>query len=274
MMEYQTYLPHKDLSSIVKCYWTLKVEPSESKGKQIIVPDGCIEMAFLLGDGIKRFTNDDCFVLQPNTMVIGQITKPFTIEPLGYVNTFAVRFYPFGFSAVHSAGMDKLKDKETDLSELFGSRVVSELINQIRAAKDTKERIHSIENFLFGLIKEKSNQERVVQMAIDTLLKSQGSASIRSIGKLNSNKIRDLERKFLKQVGVSPKQLGKIIRLQTAIKLMLDEKDKSLTQIAYDSDYYDQSHFIKDFKQVTGLNPSDFFGDKSFLLSTIFYQKE
>ncbi|TGM48286.1 AraC family transcriptional regulator [Leptospira biflexa] len=273
-MEYQTYPPHQDLSSIIKCYWTLEVETSENNGKQIIVPDGCIEMAFLLGDGIKRFTSDDRYVIQPSAMVIGQITKPFAIEPLGYVNTFAVRFYPYGFSAIHSIGMEKLKDKETDLFELFGTRISTELCKQIREANDTKERIHIIETFLLDQFNKKSNQERVVQMAFDTLNKSQGSASIRSIGKLDSSKIRDLERKFLKQVGVSPKQLGKIIRLQTALKLMLDENDKTLTQIAYDSDYYDQSHFIKDFKQVTGMNPSDLFGDKSFLLSTIFYKKE
>ncbi|WP_244241654.1 DUF6597 domain-containing transcriptional factor [Leptospira jelokensis] len=119
-MKYQTYPPHKDLSAMVQCYWTLEVESSESQEKQHIVPDGCMEMAFLFGDGIKRYVNETEFVLQPQAMVIGQITKPFTIEPLGYVNTFAIRFYPYGFSMIHTVSMLELSDRETDLRSLFG----------------------------------------------------------------------------------------------------------------------------------------------------------
>jgi hypothetical protein len=57
-VNYQTYSPHPDLSSFVKFYWTLEVPFDPNNKKQKIIPDGCIEMTFNLGDGIKRFTNE------------------------------------------------------------------------------------------------------------------------------------------------------------------------------------------------------------------------
>lgn len=273
-MKYQTYPPHKDLSSLIQCYWTLEVEETESQGKQKIIPDGCIEMAFLLGDGIKRYLDETEFVLQPKAMVIGQITKPFEIEPMGYVNTFAVRFYPFGFSMIHSVPMDQLSNRETDFASLFGEEKTNWIFQEIQNAPSTSERIQVIESFLFSLLHQKTNLERVVQMTMESLVQNHGSTSILSLLQNDPSKIRDLERKFLKRVGVSPKSLGKVIRLQTALRLMLEAEPKSLTEIAYDSNYYDQSHFIKDFRRLTGLNPKQFWEDKRFLLSTLFYQKE
>ncbi len=96
-MNYQTYTPYPDLEALMKCYWTLEVPADPSPDRQRIIPDGCIEMAFILGDDIKRYTAGDEFIIQPRAMVLGQTIEPFYIEPTGYVNTFAIRFYPYGF---------------------------------------------------------------------------------------------------------------------------------------------------------------------------------
>lgn len=73
---------------------------------------------------------------------------------------------------------------------------------------------------------------------------------------------------------MSPKQLGKVIRLQTALKMLLNQQSKSLTKIAYESEYYDQAHFIKDFKEFTGINPKEFLEDEEMALSTLFYSSD
>ena len=86
------------------------------------------------------------------------------------------------------------------------------------------------------------------------------------------SKRRQLERNFKKQIGVSPKQLGKVIRLQTALKMLLDPKTERLTEIAYESEYFDQAHFIKDFKEFTGINPKDFLIHENMALSALFYK--
>ncbi len=67
-------------------------EPSPQK--QRIVPDGCVEMIFTLGDNIKRYVSEENFIIQPRAMILGQITETFYIETVGFVNTFAIRFFP------------------------------------------------------------------------------------------------------------------------------------------------------------------------------------
>jgi AraC-like DNA-binding protein len=54
---------------------------------------------------------------------------------------------------------------------------------------------------------------------------------------------------------------------------LLDENPQSLTRIAYESQYYDQAHFIKDFKEFTGINPKDFYKDDELVLSSLIYAK-
>lgn len=271
-MNYQTFQPHPDLESLVSCYWTLEVSAENDAEKQRIIPDGCIEMAFILGDDIKRYTTQDDFILQPRAMVLGQTIEPFYIEPTGYVNTFAIRFYPYGFANFVSVPIKNLANKETPISELFEQHTAKELEQKIIEATNSSERIEIIENFLLDKFNEKTAIDNIVKTTIDALLLTNGSTSISAILKEDLSKRRQLERNFVKQIGVSPKQLGKLIRLQTALKMLLNTEAESLTNIAYESEYYDQAHFIKDFKEFTGINPKEFLGNENMTLSTLFYK--
>lgn len=115
-MDYQIYNPHSDLKTIVKCYWTLEIPKQKDTQRQLILPDGCVDMCFILGDDIKRYTSDSEFLIQPRQMLLGQITEPFYIEPTGYVNTFAVRFYPYGFANFIDQPLNELCNRETPLN--------------------------------------------------------------------------------------------------------------------------------------------------------------
>jgi AraC-like DNA-binding protein len=273
-MVYETFPPHPDLQSFVKCYWTLEVPYQKDTQRQLIIPDGCIDMIFILGDEVKRYTSGDEFILQPRRMVLGQITKPFYVEPTGYVNSFGVRFYPYGFGNFVSTPIDQLADNETPLDVVFGN-MSSELIGrQIEEAPNVETRIQIAEKFLLDLLRDKATIDTIVKSTIDVMLSTKGSASISRILKDDPSKRRQLERKFIKQIGISPKQLGKVIRLQTALKLLLNRESEKLTSIAYESEYYDQAHFIRDFKEFTGTTPKDFVEDEKMVLSSLFYKKD
>ncbi len=273
-MDYQTFQPHSDLESLVKCYWTLEIPYEKNTQRQRIIPDGCIEMIFILGDDIKRYTSEDEFIIQPREMVIGQITEPFFIKPIGHVNSFAVRFYPYGFANFVPTPIKKLANKETPIALLFGEKPAIELEQKIINATTTEKRIEIIESFLLSKLKHKSTIDNIVKDTIDTLFLTKGSMPINSILKDELSKRRSLERKFLKQVGISPKQLSKVIRLQTALKMLLNKQSESLTKIAYESEYYDQAHFIKDFKEFTGTNPKEYLSDEEMVLSSLFYSQD
>lgn len=271
-MNYQTFQPHPDLASLVNFYWTLEVPAEDKPQRQRIIPDGGIEMAFILGDDIKRYTSTDEFILQPRAMVLGQVIEPFYVEPVGVVNTFAVSFYPYGFANFVAEPIKGLVNKETPIELLFGDASAKKLHQKILKATNTGERIKVVEAFLFGRLNEKTTIDNIVKNTIDTLLSTKGSTPINKILKQNISKRRQLERKFVKQVGISPKQLGKVIRLQTALKMLLNEEEENLTRIVYESGYYDQSHFIKDFKEFTGVSPKEFLGNKNMALSSLFYK--
>lgn len=97
-----------------------------------------------------------------------------------------------------------------------------------------------------------------------------GHLSIDELSKQTNINRRQLERKFSSTIGLSPKQLSKTIRLQATLKILLNKNFTSLTALAYQHEYYDLAHFIKDFKEQTGLTPKEFYGNKlkmtSFLL--------
>src|SRR6187455_2793915 len=165
-LKYQTFEPHSHLASLIKCYWTLEVPPQSNYQKQLIIPDGCIEMIFILGEDVKRYTSRNKFILQPREMVLGQITGPFYIEPTGYVNTFAVRFYPYGFANFVSEPIRKLANKETPLKLLFGAKQSRELGQKIRQATDTKKRIKIVETFLLNKLKDNATIDNIVKATI------------------------------------------------------------------------------------------------------------
>lgn len=273
-MNYQEYQPHPDLQSLVKCYWTLEVPAARGPQRQRIIPDGCLEMAFILGDDIKRYTSEDEFVIQPRSMVLGQITEPFFIEPTGYVNSFAIRFYPYGLATFLSMPIKELADTETPLAVLFGEDIAQDLSEKIGLAGDTASRIAVVEDFLFKKLNDQVSIDNVVKAAIDTMFSTNGSISIKEMLKDDPSRRRQIERKFAEQVGISPKQLSRVIRLQAVLKMILTQQAESLSQIAYDSDYYDQAHFTRDFKEFTGMTPKEFFKleNEEIALSLEFYK--
>ncbi len=273
-MNYLTFEPQIDLASVVKCYWTLEVPLQPKAERQRIVPDGCMEMIFILGDDIKRYTSENDFIIQPRAMVVGQITEPFVIEPTGYVHCFAVRFYPFGFANFVNMPIKNLANKETPIAQLFDEKLAKALEQKVIEAKDDQERIMIVETFLLARFNEKATIDQVVKNTIETLLMTKGNTAINEIVKDEPSKRRQLERKFFKQVGLSPKQLGKVIRLQAALKMLLTQKTENLTRIAYDNEYYDQAHFNRDFKELTGINPKDFLENDKMQLSTVFFNQE
>lgn len=273
-MDYQTYQPHPDLASLVKFYWTLDVPALAETQRQRIIPGGTLEMAFILGDDIKRYTTGDEFIIQPRSMMLGQITGPFFIEPTGYVNSFAVCFYPYALANFVSTPIKELANKETPLSVLFGDEIAQDLGQHIRNAADTESRIAIIEAFLFEQLNNRASIDAIVKTTIDTMFSTNGNLSIKDMMKNDASQRRQLERKFIAQVGISPKQLCKVIRLQTVLNMLINQPSKSLSQIAYDSDYYDQAHFTKDFKEFTGMTPGEFFefDNEEMALSVEFYK--
>ena len=74
---------------------------------------------------------------------------------------------------------------------------------------------------------------------------------------------RQFQRRFKNQVGISPKKFQRIIRFEKALDILTKSNYGQLTQVAYETGYVDQSHFIKDFSAFSGMSPYDFIKNRN-----------
>ncbi|MDR6922672.1 MULTISPECIES: helix-turn-helix domain-containing protein [Chryseobacterium] len=269
-MDYHTFQPHPDLADLIKCYWTLDSAKEDVPQTQTIVPDGCMEMIFHHGDLYKQYIDGKATV-QPRSCVFGQLTEPLKIEPTGITGIFSVRFHHDGFIPFATIPIKEMDDKAVSLVELFGNSG-TELESKVILAKRTEDKIDLVEAFLLGRLNTETI-DRIVQSTVDLLLNVNGQISVNELSRQTNINRRQLERKFSSVIGLSPKQLSRIIRLQTTLKLLLHKEYSNLTALAHESEYYDQAHFIKDFKEFTGLTPKEFYGE-NLKMSSLFYGTE
>ena len=259
-MKPEIFEPSSELKEFVKCYWTLESLKDQTPKINTIVPDGTMKLIFHYGDSYKNhLENGECYIL-PNCFLIGQLTRPFVVEPLGITGSFVVRFHPHGFSPFTTIPIKEMENTAIPLEKLFGKegRKIGE---SILNAKSTFERIDIIETFLLNRLTDRTNIDNIVKSTVDTILTAKGHLSVNELSKQRNINRRQLTRKFSSTIGLSPKQLSKTIRLQNTLKTLLSKSNKSLTHLAYENEYYDQAHFIKEFKEFTGLTPKEFYGD-------------
>jgi AraC-like DNA-binding protein len=259
-MDHQIFEPNNDLATLVKCYWTLESQKDKTPERNTIVPDGCMKMIFHYGDLYKQYTGNGNSITLPRCFVIGQLTRPFEVEPTGKTGIFFVRFHPNGFLPFATIPIKEMENTAVPLEKLFGKEG-RDIEQKILNASSTVERINLIEPFLFHRLTDKKTVDHVVKATVETILTANGQLSVDELSRQTRINRRQLVRKFSSAIGLSPKQLSKTIRLQATLKMLLTTKNKSLTDLAYENEYYDQAHFIKDFKEFTGLTPKEFYGD-------------
>lgn len=271
-MQPQIIEPCEALSPWVKCYWTLESLQEETPRRNTIVPDGCMKLIFHYGDPYKHYSKNGVQKVLPRCFLIGQLTGPYEVEPMGETGTFFVCFHPSGFLPFTSLALKDLENKAVPLHELFGGDG-NELAESILKAGSTTERIALSERFLLSQLAQPETIDRIVEAAVETILTANGSLSVEELSRQSNTYRRKLTRKFSEVIGLSPKQLSKTVRLQASLKTLLKADVTNLTSLALDNEYYDQAHFIKDFKEFTGLTPKEFYGDR-LKMSLIFESME
>ena len=259
-MNYKTYPPSKELSTFIKCFWTLESPLEKEQKKQRIIPDGCMEMIFHYGDLYKQYLEDGNFIIQPKCFVFGQITEALEIEPTGRIGIFAIRFHPNGFTPFSSIDVNKMRNTTTSLHTLFENEGLI-LEKTILNAPTIEDRIKTIETFLLEKLISSDVVDRISNSSLEILMQSNGQISVSKLSdELRINR-KKLHRRIISAIGLSPKQLSKIIRLQATLNMLENNQFTSLTSAAHEGGYFDQAHFIKDFKEFTGMSPKQFYSD-------------
>ena len=122
-------------------------------------------------------------------------------------------------------------------------------------ATSDKQRIKIIEQFFLSQLKDIQTDKLIVE-AVKLIYQSKGSIRIKELNEKLFISQSPFEKRFRKVVGTTPKKFASIVRFNTVLNTLGNAK--SLTEICYENNFFDQAHFIKDFKQYTGDTPENF----------------
>jgi AraC-like DNA-binding protein len=258
-MTYGTYAPDRLLSPYIKFYWTLEdFDASICSARERIFPDGRIELLFHYGDLFQKYIDDDQVENQPRSFLHGQIRRFIDVRPTGKTGIFSIRFEPHGLYPFLKQDVGELTDNTISTHELWG--LEGQLLEErIVAANTTAVRIQIVENFLIQRMRAPNMRQDDIDYCIKLIDYSDGLISVEKLSSEVNVSRRHLERKFIERVGITPKLLARITRFQKALNMLETNSSKSLTTVAYEGGFYDQSHFIRDFKEFTGYNPNTYF---------------
>lgn len=238
IVEYSEILPDSQLGSFVFCYWRLKThEPLKSSYTYKVVPDGCTDVFFEISNPNKSF-------------VMGFCEKYTEFEIGNRFNYVGVRFLPTIFTQIFKTKAAELSNKFEDLN-LVASEFDSFIANKMTPNLNNDEvKLLFDQYFISKLGKINFDYDKRLYRAIELIYKTKGSINIENDIDTGISK-RQLRRVFEHYVGDSIKSFSKVVRLQNIIHQA--HNDQSLSN---DFGYFDQAHFIKDFKYLMGETPS------------------
>lgn len=248
---YQRIDPAPELAEFVDCYWIIENLQQKEIQEQKIIPDGYTEIIFHYGDAYEIKLHSD-WQIQPYSLVAGQIRKHFFLRNTRHVGMVGVKLKPTALAELFGLKMDQLTDKVLDAQAIIPG--ADKLGSRIKNATDNQERIVMLEDYFkevhpSGVVQDK------VRLAIEMMRK--GSRQIKEITEAIALSERQLERLFNQYVGLPPKFYARILQFNSIFELM-QQGDPSWSDIVFESGYFDQSHFIKSFRQFTGEDPSKY----------------
>jgi AraC-like DNA-binding protein len=171
------------------------------------------------------------------------------------IGTILVYFTEVGFAHFTSNPANELFNLSLSLSEIFEKGRVSEVEEKLTLASTDKQRIKMVEQFLLSQLKDIQTDKLIVE-AVRLIYQSKGTIRVKELNERLLISQSPFEKRFRKMVGTAPKKFASIIRFNTVLDNL--SKTKSLTEISYENNFFDQAHFIKDFKHFTGETPEQF----------------
>ncbi|NCU31652.1 MAG: AraC family transcriptional regulator [Candidatus Moranbacteria bacterium] len=258
MLNVKFYKPKENLSWLVRKFETIKTSDSLGSYEDFFIPRPDVALVFHFAD-LPLLLSENKSQLKP--IFIAPIrTKPLQMQILGALDCFIVICNVTSLSKVLGLNFFKisygyLEVKETWLNSIF---------NDLVGLKSCQERIECFSNHIQHLFPNGYTPDNIDGIYLD-ILKNSLQKPLSNIIKNAPCSVSSLQRNFIKRTGVSMKKLIRIARVNAIFEKMLEKNQFDYKEVLFESQYYDQSHFIKDFKDITGSNPSTFFRQNSDL---------
>lgn len=264
-MFYERFEPNSQLSSLVKEFWVFENEDSTIE-RQKIVPDGYSEIIIHYGDPY-RINLSGSWEVQSSILFSNQISKYFFLENTGRSGMIGIKLHPASFYELFGKDTSVFTDQVISLEEHLMDHI-SPLHDLTSSELGVEDRIKLAEQWISRM---KESDQTDIRKSVDQILESKGIIDIDMLAEQCHQSTRQFERNFKKVVGLTPKFYSRIIRFSNIFH-ELNSDDTSWVKVALRSGFFDQSHFIKNFKEFTGEEPSKY-GFDDINLANFFLKK-
>lgn len=239
------YQPKNELRPYVRYYWVLE---SDEPFSVLTFPIGCPQMIF--HRRMPLFI-PELSCRQDKFTISGQVNFPANITSYGDTEMIVAVFYPHTIGMFIDTPPSAFYNQEIS-GYTIGNKQLNRLADRILDCADSGTAISLIEQWMTARIRPSLNIERI-GATLNALLRSP-STSVYNLAGIACLGKKQYGRLFREYVGMNPKEYGRIVRFQRALRMMqLGSRDYA--DIAYSNGYSDQSHFIRDFRQFSGMTP-------------------
>lgn len=236
------YLPSPDLAFFIEQYW---IPSWDLRGQEPYISEN------LPYPSVHLVFDKD------NTKIFGVITTKFSRRLEGKGRVFGIKFRPGAFYPFIKSPVSRLTNQIIGVADVFGEDCVA-LEKAILALEDEKAMVELAENFLRGRLPEEDENVALINRTIDCIVTHRDITKVDDVVRHMSVNKRTLQRLFSQYVGVSPKWVIKRYRLYDAAEKLASGDALDCSRIALDLGYFDQAHFIKDFKAIIGRTPAEY----------------
>jgi AraC-like DNA-binding protein len=237
----------------------------ESSGKmpaedmKLVVPNGNIKLTVSYQNGIVAAINGNTFPSKENDITLaGLIDVPVILDAEEDVatGTIGIEFNPKGAYRFFHFKLNEIQNKIYSLNDILGD-TGKRLVEEINNTAPVQQKIMVLQQFLLKQLSA-NDADLIFDYCIEKIIASKGKITIKELEKKTGYSSRWLNVKFNEKLGVSPKNLSSIIRFKQWYHALMESNEKSFSQNDFHELYYDQSHFIRNFKRFTGLPPTKF----------------
>jgi AraC-like DNA-binding protein len=260
-MLYTERPPNPALSRLIRCIWIFEASPADGGSEiQRVVPDGYPEMVLHYGDRCHEISANGIRKQQSRFVFAGQMSEALLLRPGSYVGMIGIRLLPSGARIFLGMPMRETTDRRLDLAE-FWAHESEALVDAVGNADNIDARLDVIQRFLLDkLAHAGTKSDAAVNHAVSLLQSAPERLSIDALAARCALSPRQLERRFLDEVGIPPRLLASIFRFRRVFDLLEQPQPGRWAGAAIGAGYFDQAHMIRDFKRFSGLKPQAFYG--------------
>jgi AraC-like DNA-binding protein len=262
MFDVHAFNPHSLLRHCVDSYLIVSTDQQEGNyAENILLPHITQNLVLGLDEGNTVYDcNHSAFT--PHHFIAGPNDEVCHIRFFSGMKKMIIHFKPGGFYKIFQLPAHHFSNRTRDAVEFLGKSLI-DITNQLKKTS-LSGKIEMADAFLLNeLDKGEKKINRNIDEAIRLIEKFKGNISLRDLELATYTTKRTLERHFLEQVGLHPKTFSRLVRFSGVIRFIESNLNVKWRQLADTFGYYDQSHFINEFKLLTGGLPQDYFSLKT-----------